>query len=433
MARLPREVLWTVVEYLAVGAEPHGAALGDVRACALVCSDWHAAALRQLHRRPVLASRHALLRLVEMLESARAARTRWSGGGGDIDGGDIGGTAGHRRKRPRPTRIAYPGHAVQELNFTLLAGSQSVVTDTLLQRLVELLMWPATGRDRATHSRLRSLRMVDCFLVSGPGLRRIAELAPPLAELECAGPSLECQLAMPALLAAHGARLERVSLSFLHPNPFMADAGAACRRLVEFQIEKPPLRRRGPRGIAHPALSFAPDDGIDDDGVDDDGSDHGGDHGKVSDWIVVGTARLRRLAVRHCAIGDDCIDAMFPHGRIAPLLRDLDLAGCVRISDAAVAAVAHACGALERLVLARCVRITDGSIDVLTAALLAHSLRSLSIAHCTLISLPAVVRLAAMRRLESLDITGIPAVSAKRAAALTGRRGPLAHISVVKA
>lgn len=50
----------------------------DIKTCATVCSMWHASALWFLFRSPRLTEKPAIRRLIDMLSSAKLARTRWA-------------------------------------------------------------------------------------------------------------------------------------------------------------------------------------------------------------------------------------------------------------------------------------------------------------------------------------------------------------------
>ncbi|KAH6564173.1 hypothetical protein BASA62_008109 [Batrachochytrium salamandrivorans] len=344
----------------------------DIKTCATVCSMWHASALWFLFRSPRLTEKPAIRRLIDMLSSAKLARTRWAAvTSARVDGSNnsSGGNTSQVFNIYLSNKfIPYPGNAVQDLDLSLLTGSQSMITDLFLVRLASLLAWnPA----------------VSCG-------------------------NLDSQLAVPLCLEANAENLQRIYLHFLFSHSVVLDLTGRSARLCEFDLCKPPIRKRHNLPTSKDVPWILPD------------------------WIVLPSTCLYRLGLKNCRITDESIMATFPKGVSALQMRLLDLSGCKFLSDDAVDRIAAACPMLQRLSLDRCVRITDCAVAALSVAPLAKTLMFLTLSNCNRVSLGGLLCLHRCLALTFLDLSQMASIPSHQLLALFRPDGDLRHVTTFK-
>ncbi|KAH9265439.1 hypothetical protein BASA84_001712 [Batrachochytrium salamandrivorans] len=181
---------------------------------------------------------------------------------------------GHEQWRGQDLSNPFAVVAEEEpyLNLSLLTGSQSMVTDTFLVRLTSLLLWnPAVlcqstsvlvPRHAICHSRLRTLRMMDCFMVTAVVL----------------------------------------------------DLTDRSTRLCEFDFCKPPIRKRH-NLVTNPDAKVGPifKNARTIVNMTTKANQQGCAMGSP-DWIVLPSTYLYRLQLKNCRITDESIMAIFPKG-----------------------------------------------------------------------------------------------------------------------
>ncbi|KAH6574864.1 hypothetical protein BASA62_002229 [Batrachochytrium salamandrivorans] len=418
----------------------------DIKTCATVCSMWHASALWFLFRSPRLSQKSVMLRFIDMLSSAKLARTRWAAVTSAMVDGSNNSNDGNTTKVSNiylsGKFIFYPGNAVQELDLSLLTGSQSMITDTFLVRLTSLLLWnPAVLRQSTSvlvpqhtlcHSRLRTLRMMDCFMVTVVGLQSVFNMIPPLSVVELSGGSLDSQLAVPLCLEANAENLQRIYLHFLFSHSVVLDLTGRSARLCEFDLCKPPIRERHDLAI-NPDVEVGPIFNDDETNMNIITKANQQECAMDSpDWIVLPSTHLHRLQLKNCRITDESIMAIFPKGVSALQMRLLDLSGCKFLSDDAVDRIAAACPMLQRLSLDRCIRITDCAVTALSVAPLARTLMFLTLSNCNLVSLGGLLCLHRCLALTFLDLSRMTSISSRQLLALVGPDGGLRHVNTFK-
>ncbi|KAH6596391.1 hypothetical protein BASA50_005097 [Batrachochytrium salamandrivorans] len=201
---------------------------------------------------------------------------------------------GHEQWRGQDLSNPFAVVAEEEpyLNLSLLTGSQSMVTDTFLVRLTSLLLWnPAVlcqstsvlvPRHAICHSRLRTLRMMDCFMVTAVGLQFVFNMIPPLSVVE-----LSCGI---------------------------LDLTDRSTRLCEFDFCKPPIRKRH-NLVTNPDAKVGPifKNARTIVNMTTKANQQGCAMGSP-DWIVLPSTYLYRLQLKNCRITDESIMAIFPKG-----------------------------------------------------------------------------------------------------------------------
>lgn len=108
-------------------------------------------------------------------------------------------------------------------------------------------------------------------------------------------------------------------------------------------------------------------------------------------------------------------------------LHDLDLAGSKRLSAAHLLALVRANPSLQRLVLSGCVAAVDDGTAA-AVALACENLQHLSLARCRALtpeSLRALAACGVLRRLHTLDLSGVSGISGPALAAAITAAGPL--------
>ncbi|KAH6564170.1 hypothetical protein BASA62_008106 [Batrachochytrium salamandrivorans] len=224
-----------------------------------------------LFRSPRLTEKPAIRRLINMLSSAKLARTRWAAVTSAMVDGSNNSSGGNTSQvfniYLSGKFIPYPGNAVQELDLSLLTGSQSMITDLFLVRLTSLLAWNPVVSCQSIfvlvpwhaicHSRLQTLRMMGFSKLTAVGLKLVFDMIPPLSVVELSGGSLDSQLAVPLCLEANAENLQRIYLHFLFSHSVVLDLTGRSARLCEFDLCKPPIRKRH-NLIIHPDAKVGP-------------------------------------------------------------------------------------------------------------------------------------------------------------------------------
>ncbi|KAH6601671.1 hypothetical protein BASA61_001875 [Batrachochytrium salamandrivorans] len=250
--------------------------------------------------------------------------------------------------------IPYPGNAVQDLDLSLLTGSQSMKHGSF----------------------------------------------------PCG--NLDSQLAVPLCLEANAENLQRIYLHFLFSHSVVLDLTGRSARLCEFDLCKPPIRKRHNLPTSKDVPWILPD------------------------WIVLPSTCLHRLGLKNCRITDESIMATFPKGVSALQMRLLDLSGCKFLSDDAVDRIAAACPMLQRLSLDRCVRITDCAVAALSVAPLAKTLMFLTLSNCNRVSLGGLLCLHRCLALTFLDLSQMASIPSHQLLALFRPDGDLRHVTTFK-
>ncbi|KAH6594167.1 hypothetical protein BASA50_006864 [Batrachochytrium salamandrivorans] len=354
----------------------------DIRTCATVCSMWHASALWFLFRSPRLTEKPAIRRFIDMLSSAKLARTRWAAvASARVDGSNnsSGGNTSQVSNIYLSSKfIPYPGNAVQDLDLSLLTGSQSIITGSF----------------------------------------------------PCG--NLDSQLAVPLCLEANAENLQRIYLHFLFSHSVVLDLTGRSARLCEFDLCRPPIRKRH-NLVIHPDAKVGP--------IFKDArtiinmankANQQGCAMDFPDWIVLPSTYLHRLGLKNCRITDESIMATFPKGVSALQMRLLDLSGCKFLSDDAVDRIAAACPMLQRLSLDRCIRITDCAVAALAVAPLARTLMFLTLSNCNRVSLGGLLCLYRCLALTFLDLSQMASIPSHQLLALFRPDGDLRHVTTFK-
>ncbi|KAH9265437.1 hypothetical protein BASA84_001710 [Batrachochytrium salamandrivorans] len=211
------------------------------------------------------ATKSVMLRFIDMLSSAKLARTRWA--------------------------------AVESaMQFSCQSTSVLVPQHTIC------------------HSRLRTLRMMDCFMVTAVGLQSVFNMIPPLSVVELSCGSLDSQLAVPLCLEANAENLQRIYLHFLFPHSVVLDLTGRSARLCEFDLCKPPIRKRH-NLVTNPDAKVGPIFKNARTIVNITTKANQRERAMDSpDWIVLPSTHLHRLQLKNCRITDESIMAIFPKG-----------------------------------------------------------------------------------------------------------------------
>ncbi|KAH6575017.1 hypothetical protein BASA62_002187 [Batrachochytrium salamandrivorans] len=164
------------------------------------------------------------------------------------------------------------------------------------------------------HSRLRTLRMMDCFMVTAVGLQSVFNMIPPLSVVELSCGSLDSQLAVPLCLEANAENLQRIYLHFLFPHSVVLDLTGRSARLCEFDLCKPPIRKRH-NLVTNPDAKVGPIFKNARTIVNITTKANQRERAMDSpDWIVLPSTHLHRLQLKNCRITDESIMAIFPKG-----------------------------------------------------------------------------------------------------------------------